>query len=113
MDNKDNKIIMAGGIKTFTAIGTGVLGLTAVLINSVECLTVSPNHFSEVICVHCGMNFILKLFEGMMVFTVLFIVSSICCLIVLVYNLCTSIGCRAKCSCCKSGSGKFGIDYLI
>ena len=42
MEKKDKKIIIAGGIKTFTAIGTGVLGITAVLINSVECLTVSP-----------------------------------------------------------------------
>ena len=41
MDKKDNKIIIAGGIKTFTAVGTGILGITAVLINSVECLTVS------------------------------------------------------------------------
>ena len=41
MEKKDKKIIIAGGIKTFTAIGTGVLGITAVVINSVECLTVS------------------------------------------------------------------------
>ena len=41
MDKKDNKIIIAGGIKTFTAVGTGILGITAILINSVECLTVS------------------------------------------------------------------------
>ena len=45
MEKKDKKIIIAGGIKTFTAIGTGVLGITAVKINSVECLTVSTaNH---------------------------------------------------------------------
>ena len=41
MDKKDNKIMIVGGIKTFTAVGTGVLGITAVLINSLECLTVS------------------------------------------------------------------------
>ena len=45
MEKKDKKIIIAGCIKTFTAIGTGVLGITAVVINSVECLTVSTiNH---------------------------------------------------------------------
>ena len=49
MGVKDNKIIItagsiAGGIKTFTAVGTGALGITALLKNSVEYLTVSTNH---------------------------------------------------------------------
>ena len=42
MDNKDNKSSIAGGISALMAIATGALGITAVVINSVECLAVSP-----------------------------------------------------------------------
>ena len=41
MDKTDNKSSIAGGISAFMAIGTGAVGITAVVINSVECLAVS------------------------------------------------------------------------
>ena len=45
MDKKDNKSSIAGGISALMAIGTGALGITAVVINSVECLAVSTRCF--------------------------------------------------------------------
>ena len=47
MDKGDNKSSIAGGISALMAIATGALGITAVVINSVECLAVSPNQKND------------------------------------------------------------------
>ena len=41
---KDSKSGVAGGVSTLMAIGTGAVGITAVVINSVEALAVSIPH---------------------------------------------------------------------
>ena len=44
MSPSDANIIKVGGINAFLALVIGVVGLTAVLINSIECLIVSFMH---------------------------------------------------------------------
>ena len=44
MSSSDANIIKVGGINACLALVIGVVGLTAVLINSVECLIVSLMH---------------------------------------------------------------------
>jgi len=81
MDKKDNKSSIAGGISALMAIATGALGITAVVINSVECLA------------------------AMMVLAALFIVSSIFYLLAMLCNLFVTFGCNClQCLCCKCGS---------
>lgn len=41
MDQKDKKMTIAGGINVCIALATGAVGITAVKINSFECLIVS------------------------------------------------------------------------
>merc|ERR1712131_74658 len=80
MDKKDNKSSIAGGISALMAIGTGALGITAVVINSVECLA------------------------AMMVMAALFMVSSIFYLLAMLCNLFVTFGCNClQCLCCKCG----------
>merc|ERR1712136_90021 len=63
------------------AIATGALGITAVVINSVECLA------------------------AMMVMAALFMVSSIFYLLAMLCNLLVTFGCNCmQCLCCKCGS---------
>ena len=41
VNESDNKSSIVGGISSIMAIATGALGITAVVINSVECLAVN------------------------------------------------------------------------
>ena len=54
MSQKDGDLMKLGGYNTFTALVTGVLGLTAVLNNDIKCLEVSFVHVvvSEPIMIH-------------------------------------------------------------
>jgi len=80
MDKGDNKSSIAGGISALMAIATGALGITAVVINSVECLA------------------------AMMVVAALFMVSSIFYLLAMLCNLFVTFGCNClQCLCCKCG----------
>lgn len=80
-ENKDNKSSIAGGMSALMAIGTGALGITAVVINSVECLS------------------------AMMVMAALFMVSSVFYLLAMLCNLLVTFGCNClQCLCCKCTS---------
>jgi hypothetical protein len=78
---KDSKSGVAGGVSTLMAIGTGAVGITAVVINSVEALA------------------------GMMVLAALFLVSSVFFLIFMLLNCATTFVCNCgQVLCCKFGS---------
>merc|ERR1739848_587509 len=81
MDKSDNKSSIAGGVSALMAIATGAIGISAVVINSVECLA------------------------AMMVMGCLFMLSSIFFLLAMLCNLVITFGCNCmQILCCKCGS---------
>jgi len=100
---KDSKSGIAGGVSTLMAIGTGAVGITAVVINSVEALAVSIGLFSMSIKPDI---------KGMMVLAALFLVSSVFFLIFMLLNCATTFVCNCgQVLCCKFGSGMWLLSY--
>ena len=100
---KDSKSGIAGGVSTLMAIGTGAVGITAVVINSVEALAVSIGLFSMSIKPDI---------KGMMVLAALFLISSVFFLIFMLLNCATTFVCNCgQVLCCKFGSGMWLLSY--
>lgn len=100
----DAKSGIAGGVSTLMAIGTGALGISALVINSIEAL---GGTMGTVFYLKVYLLFILNFSEKHIkkALAAVFIVASVFFLAFMVLNLVVTFGCNClQILCCKCGS---------